>query len=110
MHDSQAPGNDATPAEGVVRYVRVIFLDSDEGREVVDKLANVEDGYIVHGATEESITEAIAYLSQWDDHDDRETWERPSHGTADDTTEVGDYLLSWNTGLGYVGLERKVAL
>ena len=96
-------------APELVRYQRIIFLQGDEADDIITHLSNIEDGYIVRGATEESIDAAIAHLSQWDMGDEGEISDSPSHGTDDRTAEVGDYLLSWHVGLGHVGLERKVS-
>lgn len=89
-------------------FARIVFMDGDEGREVVDRLCRV-DGVVAYGATRETVEHAIDYLSQWDYGDEQELVEMLSHGTLDDVVEHGDYILSWNLGLGYVGLERVVA-
>jgi len=90
-----------------MKYVDIVFMQGDEGREVVDRLCNVE-GILAHGATAESIAEAIEYLSQWDYGDDDNVRDDTGAGTNDTTVEDDTYVLSWNLGLGYVGLLRKM--
>ena len=107
---SKAKGASRKTASG--DWVTVVFMDGDEGREVVDRLANVEDGYYVRGATEESIQEAAEYLADWDYADmayptsSGEPW-----GSQDETAEVTvngtQYTLAWNVGLSYVSLQRR---
>jgi len=91
-----------------MKYADIVFMQGDEGREVVDKLCNVE-GVVAHGATAESITATIAHLSQWDFGDESEHTLREDIGAGfdDRVVEEGDYVLSWNLGIGYVGLYRK---
>lgn len=94
----------------MTKYANIVFMQDEEGREVVDKLCHVDGGVVAYGPTDQSITEAIAYLAQWDygtesEHDIREDI---GAGTHDTTVEEGEYVLTWNLGLGYVGLMRKV--
>lgn len=92
------------------RYVSIVFMDGDEGREVVDALTNTE-GVLVHGPTERTLAEAVEHLSQWDNGEDEEskTTAEPAWGPHDHIAYVGGYILAWNTGLGYVSLNRKDA-
>lgn len=88
-------------------FARIVFMQGDEGREVVDRLCNV-DGVVAYGATRETMEHAIDYLSQWDYGDENEVVETLGHGTLDDVVEHGEYILAWNLGLGYVSLDRIV--
>lgn len=90
------------------RYVRIVFMEGDEGRDAVDTLCNSFEGYTA-GTTAESIRSTVEYLSQWDDGSDDDIHDEPSHGACDNVVNQGDYVLSWNLGLGYVGLERVVS-
>lgn len=92
----------------MAKYSHIVFMQDDEGSEVVDRLTRCTDGFTVYGPTAETIAEAIEYLSQWDYGDDYDVRDEPSAGTSDDTVREGEYLLTWNTGLGYVGLERVI--
>lgn len=89
------------------RYSEVIFMQGDEAEQVLTKLAHIE-GVVVHGATEESIAEAVEYLSQWDHGEDHRVTDTLGAGTHDDVAEHNGYVLTWNVGLTYVGLSRII--
>jgi hypothetical protein len=93
----------------MVQYANIVFMQGDEGRELVDSLCQVE-GVVAHGATAESITQTIEYLAQWDfgTESEYDIREEIGAGTHDTTVEEGEYVLTWNLGLGYVGLMRKM--
>lgn len=79
-----------------MQYQRIVFMQGDEADEPLRILD--EQG-------EES---AIEYLSQWD-YGEGEVFDDPSSGTDDDVYETGDgYRLSYNTRLGYIGLESII--
>jgi len=76
-------------------YQRIVFFqnseDSDEPLRILDERG--EDA-------------AIEYLAQWDCGDAGEEFDEPASGDSDDVYESDDgYRLSWNTRLGYIGLE-----
>lgn len=85
----------------------IIFLQGEEGREITDKLYDVE-GVVARGATEESIAAAVEYLTQWDYGEYHNVTEEAQHGTQDDVWELGKYTLTANLGLGYVGLSKTI--
>jgi hypothetical protein len=59
-----------------------------------------------HWMSEEA---AVEYLAQWDMGDGGDIHDEPASGNSDDVYETDDgYRLSYNTGLGYIGLERLV--
>lgn len=99
------------------RTVNVVFIqERDEPFNntpisVFDTLYNVEDGYILHGATHESVWKVAEYLTQWDNGelDEREdtetgnyedTWQCRINGTL--------YTLYAHRDLGYVGLNAEI--
>lgn len=83
----------------------IIFLQGDEGRRVVDALTHT-DGVVVHGVTAASVEAVVDYLAQWDNGDEYHSLSSvTSAGVMDDRSQVDHYLLTWNSGLGYVGLE-----
>lgn len=88
-------------------YVDIVFMQGDEGCEVVDRLCRVE-GVVAHGATDATIADAIEYLSQWDYGDDDNVRADLGAGSRDEIVERDGYVLTWNLGLGYVGLSRRV--
>jgi hypothetical protein len=52
---------------------------------------------------------AIDYLAEWDNGDGGDVADEPSAGSADTTyTDDHGYILTYNVGLGYIGLERLV--
>jgi hypothetical protein len=84
----------------------VIFMQDDEGRRVVDALTHTtEDGLFVRGATAASIEAVVDYLAQWDSGEYHDIGPTTRAGVRDDRSQVDAYLLTWNAGLGYVGLE-----
>jgi hypothetical protein len=78
-------------------YCSVIFLsNSQDTEEVLQILDN--DG-------EES---AIEYLSQWDNGEVFDCRDTPENGESDHVYYSGEYVLNWNSGLGYIGLEKRI--
>lgn len=76
------------------RYERVIFFDGEEADDVFDLIDEYGE------------EDAIAHLSQWHYPGEHETSDEPGAGTSDETYENQDgYIMSWNRGLGYIGLE-----
>jgi hypothetical protein len=94
----------------LTKYMDIVFLHCDDGREVADKLFCV-DGVVAHGITAESAREAVEYLSQWDyGDDDGELRDELPAGSNDAIiyADGGEYVLTANLGLGYVSLSRIV--
>lgn len=96
-----------------MRYAQIVFMDGDEGREVVDSIERL-DHPTAYGPTDRSVVEAVAYLVQWDmgeesEHDVRDS---SSAGPTDRDARVdhagSTYVLSWNFLLGHVALERII--
>ncbi len=77
------------------KYQRIVFM---QGEEADEPLAILEE----HGTDA-----AIEFLAQWD-MEPGEEFDEPSSGTDDDVYECDSYRLSYNTRLGYIGLERIV--
>ena len=87
-------------------YQDIVFMQGEEGREVVDKLCNV-DGVVAHGATRESIERAIEHLSQWDFGDENPSPVVPAAVPlydGDRDARMNGYVIVWNLGLGTVAL------
>lgn len=81
----------------MARYERVIFAEdyTEAGKEAFEILdADGPD-------------EVISFLSEWHYPGEHDSADELGHGTADETyyDENSGYWLSWNTGLGYIGLE-----
>jgi hypothetical protein len=96
----------SSATEGAEMFTNVVFMQGDEGREVADRLFNVE-GVVAHGIDSESAAEAVEYLRQWDYGDNDDTSEELGNGTDDVVVFHDGYILTANLGLGYVGLSRK---
>ncbi len=88
-----------------------IYMQGDEGREVVDKLCHVdvdpEDGY-----DHASLEECVEYLLQWDSGEGvfYDVNPVPNADNIDDLKgtkfEGKGLVLSFNFGLGYISLAR----
>lgn len=92
-----------------MRVARIVFMQGDDGREVVDALTRA-DGVVHYGATSETIGAAIEHLSQWDNGDDDDVHDHFAAGAGDNvvTDDETGYTLTFHVGLGYVGLERQL--
>jgi hypothetical protein len=76
-------------------YQRVVFM---QGEEAEEPLRILDEGGV--GA-------ALDHLCEWwDGSEDGETSDTPASGTEDDVHRAGEWRLTWNTSLGYIGLER----
>lgn len=53
-------------------------------------------------------SDVVEYLAQWDYGSEMEHSPRnePPYGTSDTVFKYGEYILSYNSGLGYAGLTR----
>ena len=79
-------------------YLNIVFMqpdsaDADEPLRILDEMGE-------HAALE--------YLTQWDYGDAYEENDESQAGRDDTIYREGDYLMSYNTRLGYIGLERIV--
>lgn len=76
------------------RYERVVFMQDDEADEVLRVL------------DEQGEEAAIEHLSQWHYPGEHDGDDELAAGSSDDVYTSDDgYVLTWNTRLGYVGLE-----
>lgn len=78
-------------------WVDVVFMQGEEYSDIADM----------------GLDEMVDYLSQWDYGDETDAAHTHEHehlwGSADAVTVVGEYVLSQNHRLGYVGLSRRSA-
>jgi hypothetical protein len=79
------------------QYERITFLQDDDYRQMVDHLGD-----------NDSVSDMIAYLAQWDYGDGGDIRDSPSAGTDDRVYEADGYLLTVNYRDGYAGLERII--
>jgi hypothetical protein len=76
------------------RYESIVFLQGDEAEPALRELR--EDGPAA----------LLEYLRQWDYGEPGEERPEPAAGTDDDTWLRDGYLVTWNSRIGYCGLER----
>ena len=88
---------DKVLCEEAQKYYEIVFMQGDDAKEPLDILD--DKGELA----------ALEYLKDWDygDEMDHSPEEKP-WGNDDDVYEKDDYVMSYNTGLGYIGLVRKV--
>ena len=79
-------------------YENVVFAQGEDATEPLEILAD------------KGAQAAIDYLSQWHDCGKHEMHDAPGGGSEDRTYITGDYILSWNYRLAYIGLEHKLYL
>lgn len=83
--------------EKAQKYYEIVFL---QGEEAIEPLHILDD---------KGEDAAVEYLSQWDYGGEMEhSPEEQPWGEDDETFEKDDYVMSWNSRLGYIGLVRKV--
>lgn len=88
-------------------HAPICFFDGEFGRAVVDILT-ATDGVVTHRPTAAAIEATVDFLTSWDTGEYPDLRTHTSHGAIDWQVQVDAYLLSWNTGLGYVSLEAVI--
>lgn len=78
-------------------YERIFFAQGEEADELLE--------YIDEHGEEKALDYAC---ETYDMGDGGDIMEGPSHGSSDWTFTKGRHTLSYNNGIGYVGLERKL--
>jgi len=84
-------------------YARIVFLQNSQDFDGFrgKKGDEAQDAFF-----KASEPEMLKYLMQWDMGNSTETSPTPAHGTSDKVYRKGDYIMSYNSGLGYAGLEK----
>ena len=78
-----------------MQYENIVFMQSDSN----EFFANLDrDGELA----------ALEYLKQWHYPGEHEVTDRPGHGSRDYVFRHEGYIMSWNRGLGYCGLEFEI--
>lgn len=75
------------------RYENVAFAQGDDAVEPLEILNN------------NGPEAALEYMKQWHYPGEHDGNKELGHGTEDETFEKDGYILSWNSRLGYIGLE-----
>lgn len=82
-----------SPETEIIRYEQIVFMQEHNAHEAMDILDH------------EGPEAAIKHLMQWHCPGDHETTRHSSAGSMDNVYELDGYILTWNTGLPYIGLE-----
>jgi len=90
------------------KFANIVFMQDGSADEVLRDLCRVDGWVVARGATDETIAAAIEYLKNWDYGDNDEIRDEIGAGTRDEVVERDGYVLTWNLGLGYVGLMRRI--
>jgi len=90
-------------------WVTIIYMDGDNADEPLNMLLRKTGGFIYQGATDKSVKKTLDYLKQWEDGDWFGLEPEPQWGPADTTIETEGYVIAYNSGLGYISLNRKVS-
>jgi hypothetical protein len=78
------------------KYANIVFMQGDQAEEPLQIL------------NEKGDSELVAYLSQWDNGEYYDLTDHVPWGKSDTVKYIGEYILTYNTPLGYVGLSRKI--
>ena len=78
------------------KYANIVFVRDSEADEPLEILNNLGVGA------------AVEYLAQWDFNEYWDISDGPGMGTSDRSAEHNGYLLTYNTRLGYIGLEKII--
>ena len=78
------------------QYLQIVFMQGDDAQEALAILDKQGDDA------------AIDFLSEWDYGDACPTDNEPRAGTSDTVHKHDNYLLTYNTSLGYIGLDRVI--
>jgi hypothetical protein len=79
------------------KYEDVVFLQGDEAFEPLERLDR------------EGPDAALEYLKQWHYPGEHQGSQELSHGSEDKTYEKDDYIMTWNSRLGYIGLQYDMS-
>lgn len=91
-----------------MRYEEIVFLQGENYPEFERVLypSTRTDPLLLLGPPQ--VDQALDYLTRWDNGEPVRTYDVPPWGSGDDIHQRGDYVLSYNTRLGYAGLVRIV--
>jgi len=79
------------------KYENVVFLQGDEAYQPLEILDT------------KGKDAAMEYLKQWHYPGEHEGSPELGHGTSDQTYEKDGYIMSWNSQLGYIGLQYDLS-
>lgn len=87
-------------------YQDIVFMQGDDADEPLRILYDKHDDSVVWSFPDKT-AETVEYLTQWETGEG-EIRDETAAGSADDFATVGNYRLTWNLGLSYIGLERRL--
>lgn len=95
-------------------YESIVFMqgdDADEALRILYGKAADDESVVWSGPFAETIAATFEHLGQWDYGEPGEMHTESEAGSSDRqvTSDDGQYLMTWNLGLGYIGLERIVS-
>ena len=77
----------------MTKYLEIVFIQNEEAETPLKILE------------EQGEDAAMNYLRQWDySDDDGEIYDRNPGGSGDSAYRKGNYVMTYNTSLGYIGL------
>lgn len=79
------------------RYEDVVFMQGEEADEPLEILNS------------QGKDAAMEYLKQWHDSGNHMGSQELGHGTEDQTYEKDGYIMSWNSRIGYIGLQYDLS-
>ena len=79
-----------------IKYCDIVFCQGDDAVEPLKIL------------DEEGKDAAMDYLSQWDCNEYNDLRSEPPAGTSDKTYKKDDYIMCYNTRIGYIGLYKII--
>jgi len=79
------------------KYEEVVFLQGDEAYQPLEILNT------------KGKDAALEYLKQWHYPGEHQGSQELGHGTEDQTYEKDGYIMSWNSGIGYIGLQYDLS-
>lgn len=79
------------------KYEDVVFLQGDEAEQPLQ---------ILHDEGQDA---AMEYLKSWHMAGEHMGNDQLSHGAGDQTYEKDGYIMSWNSHIGYIGLQYEMS-
>jgi hypothetical protein len=79
------------------KYEDIVFLQGDEAYQPLEILST------------KGKDAALEYLKQWHYPGEHQGSQELGHGTGDQTYEKDGYIMSWNSSIGYIGLQYDLS-
>ena len=89
--------DDVNESTDLDNYENIVFIQGEEADEPLQIL------------DEKGPDAALEYLKQWHNPGQHEGTEELGHGGDDEVYEKDGYIMSWNSGLNYIGLQYDLS-